>query len=360
MKKYKELINYKSIAIVVFLILGFILEIISSVMIRKLDHQNIAPKWGYLGNVAQVSAFFSNQAYVSEDTILNFEHSLDDALKTESIESASENAGARLWIDSYSAETKLNVTYDKINATLNAYGVGGDYFYFHSLKLVNGSYFSSNDVINDYCILDQEAAWKLFGSNNVVGMVVEIAGSPYLISGVVENPKQSIYNKAGLDAGNIYISYEKLASIQSGALINCFEIVLPNPVKQYGYTKVQSLLGVDEREMDLVENSNRFKKLSLLQHLKELPLRAMNGKAIIYPYWENVARVKEDTITKLVLCEVICFFIVLLIVISIIVQWWKNKPYDLSSILTAISDKCYDISANIHEKKRNKKHKESI
>jgi len=354
MKKVKHFLNIKSISILFFFVVGIITEFIISVIIGRLDHELIANKWGNISDVAQVSAFFSNQAYVSSDTILTFEHALDDALKEESIVSMSENSGARLWIDSYSAEGELGVSYDRGTVSLNAYGIGGDYFYFHSLKLVNGAYFSANDVIQDYCVLDREASWKLFGSDNVVGMVVDINGSPYMISGVVENPKPSIYGKAGLSNGNIYISYERFHMMNPEAQINHYEIVLPSPVKSYGYDKVKKLMGVDENEMEIVENSSRFQKLSLFKHLKELPLRAMNGKAIIYPYWENVTRVKEDFVTKLNLFETICFGIVLILLISVIVKWWRNKPYDLSSLLGMLADKCYDISAKHHEKKRKK------
>lgn len=332
------------------------MEAIIGCIVNKMDHQNVAEKWGDKKEVSQVSAFFSNQSYVTDDTILTFEHNLDDALKNDSIEASSENA--RLWIDSYSAEGKLNVNYDRVSASLNCYGIGGDYFYFHSLKLIQGSYFSGNDVITDYCVLDNEAAWRLFGSNDCIGMIVDINGSPYMVSGVVENPQASIYQKAGLITGNIYISYERFKGMNPNALINHYEIILPNPVEHYGYNKLKELIGVDENEMELVENSTRFTKLSLLKHLKQLPLRAMNSKAIIYPYWENVARVKEDTVSKLVLCEAIFFGIVLLIVISIIVNWWKHKTFDLQSTIGFIADKCYDISANIHEKKRLKKSKQ--
>lgn len=49
---------------------------------------------------------------------------------------------------------------------------------FHPLKLITGSYFSGNDLMQDYCIIDQDAAWQLFGSNDVVGMTVYIGNVP--------------------------------------------------------------------------------------------------------------------------------------------------------------------------------------
>ena len=46
--------------------------------------------------------------------------------------------------------------------------------------------------MQDYCIIDQDAAWQLFGSNNVAGMTVKIGGIPHIIAGVVERPADNV------------------------------------------------------------------------------------------------------------------------------------------------------------------------
>ena len=57
---------------------------------------------------------------------------------------------------------------------------------FHPLKLITGAYFSGNDLMQDYCIIDQDAAWQLFGSNDVVGMTVYFGNVPHIVTGGVQ------------------------------------------------------------------------------------------------------------------------------------------------------------------------------
>lgn len=89
-------------------------------------------------------------------------------LQEASITETSENPSARLWVDAYSADGKITLVNGKNTLDANAIGIGGDFFMFHPLKPITGSYFSGNDLMQDYCIIDQDAAWQLFGSNDVV------------------------------------------------------------------------------------------------------------------------------------------------------------------------------------------------
>lgn len=357
MKKFRKIVNFKTISVLVLVILGLLIELLLWYKQSKLTEQHIARKWGYNSSAAQISCFFANITNVTEDDIIGFEHELDNALLQASIETTSQNPGARLWADAYSSEGKLYVNYNKNDIELNAFGVGGDYFYFHSMKLIDGSYFQSSDMNHDYCVIDKEAAWKLFGSPECVGMIVDISGQPFMVCGVVDNPKGKIYDEAGLDRGKIYISYDKFAELNGYAPINHYEIVMPNPVKQYAYNYVKEKIGVDEKEMEIVENNLRFNKLELLKHLKKLSYRAMNGKAIIYPYWENVVRVKEDEMAKLTLLQVILWGIALIIVIYMIVIWWKNRTYTFASLVRLLQDKYYDLNSAIYNKIKNNKFK---
>ena len=132
----------------------------------------MAGRWSEKKDVAQISCFFSSKAEVTEDTIQSFEYSLKNVLQEASITETSENPSARLWVDAYSADGKITLVNGKNTLDANAIGIGGDFFMFHPLKLITGAYFSGNDLMQDYCIIDQDAAWQLFGSNDVVGMTV--------------------------------------------------------------------------------------------------------------------------------------------------------------------------------------------
>lgn len=350
MKKCKSFINIKTVSLVLLLLLGIIVELVLCYKQEKLTEQNVAKKWEFGVPSSQISCFFSTRAYLSQEDVLSFEHTLDTALKEASIENPSQNPGARLWIDTYSAEGSLTANYEKNSVNLTAYGVGGDYFFFHPLTLISGAYFQSSDINHDYCVLDKDAAWRLFGSTDVVGMIIDINDRPFLVSGVVENPKEKIYEKAGMDRGVIYVSFENLVSKDSVPLINHYEIVMPNPVKGYALNYVKENIGVNEKEVEVLENTTRFSKLTLLQHLKKLSTRAMNSKAVIYPYWENVARVKEDQMAKLLLFQVICYLGAMMIFVAIVVKWWGRRKFTSAVLIRILRDKYYDFTVKLYSR----------
>ena len=108
----------------------------------------MAGRWSEKKDVAQISCFFSSKAEVTEDTIQSFEYSLKNVLQEASITETSENPSARLWVDAYSADGKITLVNGRNTLDANAIGIGGDFFLFHPLKLITGSYFSGHNVRN--------------------------------------------------------------------------------------------------------------------------------------------------------------------------------------------------------------------
>jgi len=295
--------------------------------------QHVATRWKEDGAVAQISCFFSVNTGVTPESIEEFEHNLDSALEQASIVVESPHASARLWADAYSASGKISVKSNIGNITTDCLGIGGDFFLFHPLPLLSGSYFSGNDVMQDYCVLDREAAWKLFGSNDVAGQIVYIADVAHVVTGVVEHEDSDWYKAAGLDNAMIYVSYDSLKKYGSSNGINHFEILMPNPVKGYAKGYVQGAIGVPEEEMELVENSARYDFLTQWKHIGKLSTRSMNGKAIIYPYWENVARAMDDRLAYILLFRLLFLAIVVMIVIVEIWRYWKHKKWTVKGVL---------------------------
>ena len=202
-------------------------------------------------------------------------------------------------MDAYSADGKITLVNGSNTLDANAIGIGGDFFLFHPLKLITGSYFSGNDLMQDYCIIDQDAAWQLFGSNDVVGMTVYIGNVPHIVTGVVRRPQGRMEKAAGLTSTVVYVSYETLEAYGTSNGINHYEIVMPNPVDEFAYGKVKDGIGIDEKNVEIVENSRRYSLPNRIKTILAFGTRSMNGKAIIYPYWENLARGYEDIIALL-------------------------------------------------------------
>ena len=75
-----------------------------------------------------------------------------------------------VYTDAYCAFGKTSVTGDHGSSDASVVAVGGNYFLFHPLDLVSGTYFSESDVMHDRVVLDETLAWKLFGGSNLTGM----------------------------------------------------------------------------------------------------------------------------------------------------------------------------------------------
>ncbi len=322
----------------VSLLLGIVLILISNLLMSKLETQQAALRWSEQKDAAQISCFFSVNANVTQDKLEEFAHKVDSALEEASIVSASENEGARLWTDAYSASGKITVKSNISSATVDAIGIGGDFFLFHPVQLLSGSYFSGNDLMQDYCVLDELTAWKLFGSNDIAGQVVEINGVSHVVTGVVQHKENKLHKAAGLDEALIYVSYDTLNKYGTNNGINHYEIVMPNPVSGYALNYVTENIGVSELEVDIVENSSRYSVLGRIKQIGEFATRAMNGKAIIYPYWENIARAYEDILATLMLFILLLIGVPAIIVIGILILLWKRKTWTVKGVLLKWKD----------------------
>lgn len=303
------------------------------------DSQQMAERWSEKSDVAQISCFFSQNAEVSEEVIEELGHTLDKVLVEASITTQSDNPGARLWVDAYSARGKIVISSDRATLEADAIGIGGDFFLFHPLKLVSGSYFSGNDLMQDYCVIDEDAAWQLFGSNNVAGMVVYIDTIPHIVTGVVKRPEGRLEEAAGLDKTLVYVSYQTLTEYGQSDSINHYEIVMPNPVSDFARQRVMENLGIDEREIEVIENSSRYSLPNILKTLAEFGTRSMNGKAIIYPYWENIARGYEDIIALITLFMILFLLYPLVVTVVLVTGWWKHKGFTIKEIWNKYKDK---------------------
>ena len=309
-----------------------ILFAVTGYMASSLTEQRMAGRWSEKGGVAQISCFFSANARVTEDSLREFEHSLESYLQEASIVQESENPGARLWADAYSADGKITISSDTGRVEADALGIGGDFFLFHPQKLLYGAYFSGNDLNQDYCVIDEDAAWQLFGSNDVAGMMVYIAGVPHIVSGVIERPEGRMVEKAGLDTTRVYVSLSTLEEYGESRGINHYEIVMPNPVKEFALKHVKEQLGSDERETEVLENTSRFNLLNRLKVIGSFGTRSMNGRAIIYPYWENVARGYEDIIGMLTVFMLLFLLYPSVLVLIAFVYWWRHKGWTLKDV----------------------------
>ena len=351
-KKYKRSIPAFWVAVLCLVAAGALAGVIHH-MVHDLPEQDMAGRWNKEGGAAQISCFFSANSGVDEDRLEEFEHALDSYLTENSIETESANPGARLWADAYSGDGKITLTSGKTSMEADATGIGGDFFLFHPQKLLYGSYFSGNDLNQDYCVIDEDAAWQLFGSNNVAGMMVTIGGIPHIVQGVIKRSDGRMVEAAGLDGTRVYVSYQTLKRYGTVSGINHYEIVMPNPVRQFALKYVKEQLGGDERETETVENSTRFSLVNCLKRMRDFGTRSMNGRAIIYPYWENFARGYEDIVGALLLMTAVLLIYPAVYGVRAFVYFWRHKGWTFKDLWIKIKDRV----DRLWEKRYYSKHK---
>ena len=95
------------------------------------------------------------------------------------------------------------------------------------------------------------------------------------------------------DLGSMYVVYP------DGPRISCYEIVMPDPISGFAQNLVKENFSVGSG--DIVENSSRYTLGHLWQVIRDFGNRSMRTNGVIYPYWENAARLTEDYAALLLL-----------------------------------------------------------
>jgi hypothetical protein len=71
---------------------------------------------------------------------------------------------------------------------------------------------------------------------------------------------------------------------------------MPNPIQDYAKSTVENLFGLEDSQVEIVDNTGRFRMANRWKLLLQFGTRSMNTKSILYPYWENTARGTEDVL----------------------------------------------------------------
>ena len=176
----------------------------------RFQDQREASRWGTEFRSAQVSAFLPARSALKEEQILELEFKINTALTQDSIKLTAEGPDARLWQDCYSGMGNLTIRAGGKTVDVDAIGTGGAFFTFHPLMISAGSYYSSDSLMKDEILLDEETAWKLFGAFDVAGRTVMVEDMHLTISGVYRNERDKLYEKAGLPQNAVFVQYKTL------------------------------------------------------------------------------------------------------------------------------------------------------
>jgi hypothetical protein len=345
---------------VISLLLFFLVQLGENILQDNLYDQQEASRWSSAGDAAQISCFFPQNAIEDINVFLETEQKIDTALQEASLEA--QNEEARLWMDAISQEGEVTLTSDRASVTVKAMGVKNDFFSFHPLDLVTGSFFNQDSMMQDGVVIDEETAWQLFGSSDVAGMEFTIGQVPHYITGVISRKTGRMAEAAGLDQSFCYLSLDSLrdyGTVEGGI---CYEAVLPNPIDGFAASTITTAVDLENLNGVLVENSKRYSLLSLGQVILDFGTRSMSDSGIIYPYWENLARGYEDIFGLTLLVKIILLILPCILVLALIIYLWKKKTWTAGTAMAKLSEKIYDRQVQARRKKEEaaaRKHNDS-
>lgn len=394
------------ILVMTLIVVNLVLSLIMKKVTGDLPQFLLAQRWSEDDRMAQISIYATEDQQIDENSIKRFEYQLEKKLVeagvTDPDEDKEENpvgkvvdtigidemnrknreeeiaykerTGIRkLFAVSYCAQGQVTLSFENRTAdNATAVGVGGDFFLFHPMTFVAGGPFSGDDLMGDYLVIDEDMAWQLFGSSDIIGQCVLIEEVPHYIVGVVKKETGNIAKASGLNKSYVYMSYDSLSrygKILSGRTtsmdfsedgakaqvggINCIEVVCPNPVNGLAAKVCRESLGINEDFVSIIDVTDRFSFFSLMAVLKSFGTRSMWSKAIFYPYWENMARGYEDIFATMMLIRILCILTAVFIFVISVINAYRNKTWTVGSVVRYLSDKKYDMEAR-HQLKKQK------
>ena len=337
--------------------------IINGSRVKELYSEQAAARWQTKDmKCAEVSVFYSQNAALGPMDINNIRGKIQTKLSGDDY--LSKKSDARSWIDAYSGHTFEELRMDTNTVKSNVYTVGGDFFMIHPVPLITGSYLDLDNPDVNQILLDEDVAWTLFGSSDVVGKKVWIGSTVFTVIGVVEGAETDLDKQAQGEYYSVYVPMkafqqkssssvksaenpdkgdESLADNDSsgpGTKVVCYEVVMPNPIENYALNAVAEAVGIEFKtdeekekarsilnfgEKEIVDNTARYSFFNLLNRDAAEEYIDMKTNDIVYPYWENLARYEESKQRSALTVVLILLVIPILSLVFLICFLYSNR-----------------------------------
>ena len=302
-----------------------VMSLLSAGLKKSLPDQQVISRWTD-GNerYAQVSVFTDSSSALSIDSIFTARVNVDKKLLENSLVSEKENA--RIWTDAFSAsQSKIVLSTEHGSVEANSIATGGDFFLFHPLDLISGYYYSDDDLMHDRVLIDEVLAWQLYGSSDIVGKPVLIGGKYFYVAGVFRQSENADIEKVYGKSPRMFMSYMGYELLGENAEFTCYEACLPSPVSNLGYNIVTESLSLSDNSSCTVENSVRYSLKKLFEIISDFGMRSVSDNAVVYPYWENAARITEDKSALLLIMQIIGLVLPCLTTVYLIAKLYRRR-----------------------------------
>lgn len=320
------------------LFLAAVCLVLYNIVAGTLTYTDSAKVWAGENDLfySYVSCFMPVNEKIDESAVYSFEKTVDGKLTEASLEAGE---GASLWNYAYSGTAMVSVSTLRGSANVNAVGIGGDFFFFHPWYLRSGSYISGNDLMKDRVVIDKNLAWTLFGATDVAGMELLIEGKRFIVAGVIEPDENFAAEKAKTPNGGLYMSFEKLGEMTSAG-IECYEAVIPNPVKNFAVNITRE--SFPSENCEIIEVGKRYSPGNIAKIVFSFGSRSMRTDGIVFPEWENAARLTEDYCAALLVFGVIFAVAPFVCGAVILRRYGKICGEKLSVFIKQKSEKLYE------------------
>lgn len=361
------------IAAVILALLCMACLLVYSHLTNMLDSQHQAERWQGESELkfSQLSCFMSVDQKLTLEQVYSFRKTMMDKFHEAALDIDND---AQLFCDAWSTTGKAYVASDQGKGDVSVIAVGGNFFDFHPIRLLSGSYISPDDLMKDRVLLDEDTAWLLFGGTQLEGMSFKIDGVPFVVAGVIEREQDFASLKAYTSGMGIYMSYDAYSTIKSGGGtsatsstsgttggstsggssgstgstggagstgggtggttggtgsssgssvgIECYEVVMAEPVKGFAMNVAKEKFPIGGGV--IVDNSNRYSYENILKLIKQFGSRSMQTHGVILPYWENAARCIEDWCLALLIAAIITAVLPLVLIVIFLVRMFRR------------------------------------
>jgi hypothetical protein len=165
------------------------------------------------------------------------------------------------------------------------------------MELLSGNFIQDEAFSRRSIVLDELAAWQLFGAIDINGFTVKLQNQTMTVAGVVRLPRNWQNQISLQDRPQAFVLYETLQKLDPRLSITSYEVRLPEPVQGMGESFLRdavSAAGLSIDSLELVDQSARLRLWPLLASWRNVGKRALRDAAIVLPWWENATRAAID------------------------------------------------------------------
>ncbi|MBR4627384.1 MAG: ABC transporter permease [Ruminococcus sp.] len=353
MKKIKIRHIVLAAANVAVLTAALILTLIGDSLARSQRYNYAADRWTQgRGGCTQVSCFFADDSGFIRDNVISVRLALLSSLEAAAVYPED---GKTLCPDAYSSPVgRFQVNCDRMSsAPADITAVGGEFFLFRSFDLLSGNYISDKDIMQDGAVIDRALAFRLYGSENIAGMSIYVNNVKLRVAGVVDDPRTKYERECAGDYPKMYIPYEMAEKLtdtgEQFRRVSCYEVIVPDPVENFGYNAVEKLFSSYGDNAMIVNNTDRFSSSVRVKAAKDLSRSGVRNEAVKLPFWENASRIVEHKLSVMYSVRRVILAVPALTAVWLVVKAYKWLRRKSKSAFRFASDKIYALRCRINK-----------